>query len=136
MEVGRVCETLEFSVAAEAASLVEVRKRLRGFLAEHRVREDQRDDVVLVVHELAANAIMHGSGAQDEEVAIAIRLEPRSVVIRVLDSARSDGMPASLEPTDWRESGRGMLIVDRLATWSQELRDGHREVAAKVSLRH
>jgi anti-sigma regulatory factor (Ser/Thr protein kinase) len=135
MEVGRVYETLEFSVPAQAASLVQVRRRLRGFLAEHKVREDQRDDVVLVAHELAANAIVHGSSDQDEEVAITIRLEPRSVVIRVSDSARTDAMPAPLEPTDWRESGRGMLIVDELATWRQELRDGHREVTAKLSLR-
>ena len=135
MEVGRVCETLEFSVLARAASLVEVRERLRAFLAEHQVRDDDRDDVVLVVHELAANAIVHGSADQDEEVVIMIRLEPWSVLIRVLDSASTEAAPASLEPSNWRESGRGMLIVDQLATWSEELRDGHREVRATVSLR-
>jgi anti-sigma regulatory factor (Ser/Thr protein kinase) len=129
------CEILEISLPAQTASLARVRQRLRGFLAEHRVRDDQREDVALVVHELAANAIVHGSADPHDEVAITITLEPQSVVIRVLDSARSEALPAPLEPTDWRESGRGLLMVDQLAIWSEELRDGHREVTATLSLR-
>ena len=134
MEYSHVCGTFEITVPARAASLARVRQLLRMFLAEQDVREDQRHGVVLVTHELAANAIVHGSAGQDELVTITLTLEPQAVVIRVLDAARSEGIPASLEPTDWRESGRGMLMVGQLATWSEELIDGHREVTATLPL--
>jgi anti-sigma regulatory factor (Ser/Thr protein kinase) len=132
--VSHLAGTFEISVPAGAASLARVRRSLRLFLAEHDVRENQRDGVVLVTHELVANAIVHGSAGQDDEVGITVTLEPRSILIRVTDSAPTAAAPASLEPTDWRESGRGMLMVGRLATWSEELVDGHREVTATLSL--
>jgi anti-sigma regulatory factor (Ser/Thr protein kinase) len=134
MEYSHTSGTLEISVPARTASLAQIRRLLRGFLAEHDVREDQRHGVVLVTHELAANAIVHGSAGQDEVVAITIRLEPQSLLIRVIDPAPSVARPASLEPTDWRESGRGLLMVDQLATWSEKLVDGHREVNATLPL--
>jgi anti-sigma regulatory factor (Ser/Thr protein kinase) len=134
MEYGHVPGTLEISVPARAASLAQVRRLLKVFLAEHDLREGQRNDVVLVTHELVANAIVHGSADQDEVVAVTIRLDPDSLVIRVVDSARKEGRPASLDPTDWRESGRGMLMVGQLATWSEGLIDGHREVTATLPL--
>ncbi len=134
MEASHVCGNLEISVSAQPTSLAQIRRLLGEFLAEHRVPDDQHHRVVLVTHELAANAIVHGSTDPDDLVAIMITLEPRSVLIRVLDPGRTDAIPASLEPTHWRESGRGMLIVDRLATWSQEHHDGRREVTAKLPL--
>ena len=134
MEHSHVCGSLEISVPAQAASLARVRRLLRVFLAEHDVREDLQHGVVLVTHELAANAIVHGSTDKDEVVAITLRLGPQSLLIRVRDPARSEAIPASLEPTDWRESGRGMLMVGQLATWSEELIDGRREVSATLPL--
>ena len=132
--VRHLAGTLEISVPAGAASLAQVRRSLRMFLAEHDVQENQRHGVVLVTHELVANAIVHGSAARDDMVAITIRLERQSILIRVIDSAPTAAAPASLEPSDWRESGRGMLMVGRLGTWSEELVDGHREVTATLSL--
>ena len=134
MECSHVCCTLEISVPAHAASLARVRRLLRVFLTEHDVRQDQHHGVLLVTHELAANAIVHGSAGQDELIAITVSLEPQSLLIRVLDPARTEAIPTSLEPTDWRESGRGMLMVGQLATWSEELIDGHREVSATLPL--
>lgn len=125
---------IEISVPARKASLAQVRRRLRVFLAEHGVREDQRHPAVLVTHELAANAIVHGSADDRELVSITIELGPESLVVRVLGPARAGTGPAVLEPTDWRESGRGMLIVGRLATWSHRLIDGRREVRAVLPL--
>ena len=134
MEDSRVSGTLELSVAAQAASLARVRRLLRAFLAEHHVREDQSRDAVLVTHELAANAIVHGSGDEAEVGVITVNLEPRSLLIRVVDPARTETVPAPFEPDEWRESGRGLLIVGQLATWSEELWDGHRKVTAKLQL--
>ena len=129
-----VCGTLEISVPAQAASLARVRLQLRVFLTEHDVREDQRHGAVLVTHELAANAIAHGSAGEGDVISITLRIEPQSLLIRVLDPARTEAVPASLEANDWRESGRGMLIVDQLATWNEELVDDHREVTAELPL--
>jgi anti-sigma regulatory factor (Ser/Thr protein kinase) len=126
--------TLELSIPAQRGSLAQVRRQVRAFLAEHDVREDQRNPAVLVTHELAANAIVHGSAGDSGSVSITIELEPRSLVIRVLDAAHSETGPAALEPTSWRESGRGMLMVGRLATWSDRLIDGRREVRAELRL--
>jgi anti-sigma regulatory factor (Ser/Thr protein kinase) len=126
--------TLELSIPAQRRSLAQVRRQVRAFLAEHDVREDQRNPAVLVTHELAANAIVHGSADDGGSVSITIKLEPRSLVIRVLDAAHSETGPAALEPTNWRESGRGMLMVGRLATWSDRLIDGRREVRAELRL--
>jgi anti-sigma regulatory factor (Ser/Thr protein kinase) len=134
MEHCRGSARFEISVPAQTASLAQVRRRLRAFLAQHHVREDQRHGVVLVTHELTANAIVHGSTDEGQMIAIAITLEPRFVLIRVLDPAHTEAIPASLEPTGWRESGRGMLIVDQLATWSQGLHEGRRGVTAKLPL--
>ena len=134
MEHSQVCGRLEISVPAQTASLAQVRRLLRAFLSDHHVREDRGRGVVLVTHELAANAIVHGSTDEDEVVAITITLERQSVLIRVVDPARTEAVPASLQPTAWRESGRGMVIVDQLATWSQGLHEGRREVSAKLPL--
>jgi hypothetical protein len=46
MEHSHVRGTLEISVRAQTASLAQVRRLLRPFLAEHHVREDQRHGVV------------------------------------------------------------------------------------------
>jgi anti-sigma regulatory factor (Ser/Thr protein kinase) len=134
MEYSHASGTVEISVPARTSSLARVRRLLRAFLAEHEVPEYQRHGVVLVAHELAANAIVHGSARRDDVVTITIELEPQSVLIRVIDSAHSDATPASHEPTDWRESGRGMLMVGQLATWSEDLVNGQREVTATVPL--
>ena len=125
---------LELGVPAQTASLAEVRRQLRLFLAKHDVREDQRHLVVLVTHELAANAIVHGSADDRELVSITIELEQESVVVRVLDPGSTAAGPVVLEPTDWRESGRGMLMVGQLATWTDRLVDGRREVRAELPL--
>jgi anti-sigma regulatory factor (Ser/Thr protein kinase) len=134
MEQSQVRGRLEISIPAQTVALAQVRRRLGAFLAEHHVPERSRHGAVLVVHELAANAVVHGSTDANEEVVITITLEPRFLLIRVLDPAPTGATPASLGPTQWRESGRGMLIVDRLASWSQRLHEGRREVSAKLPL--
>ncbi len=89
---------------------------------------------MLVVHELAASAIEHAS-ADDDQIEVTVKLEPESLLIRVLDPARTATRPAALEPDHARESGRGMLIVSRLARWSEQLKGDRREVTAKLPLR-
>jgi len=124
---------LELRVTARAASLGRIRRLLARFLAEHDLHERQRQDALIVVNELAANAIEHASTDKDQ-LEIAVALEPATLLIRVLDPARTAARPSPLGPDVWRESGRGMLIVDRLASWSDELVGGRREVTARLTL--
>ena len=124
MEHSHVRGTLEISVRAQTASLAQVRRLLRPFLAEHHVREDQRHGVVLVTHELTANAIVHGSTDEGEMIAIAITLEPRFVLIRVLDPAHTGAIRLhSSQPSganqdaacsssiSWRPGAKGSTMV-------------------------
>ena len=124
---------LTVSVAAEAASLAGVRRVLASFLTEFGLDGRRRHEALLVTNELAANAIEHGSTSEDQ-VEITITIGPRLLVIRVLDPARTAARPTRLEPDAWRESGRGMVIVEQLASWSERLKGGRREVKARLPL--
>ena len=130
---GNSTPSLNLNVEATPASLSRVRAVLRQFLQEHDVADDVRAPALLIVHELTANAIEHGSRRQDE-IELAITLEPETLLIRVLDPARSDQSPRPLAPDPAHESGRGMLIVDRLAAWHEEMRAGRRQVTVTLPL--
>jgi anti-sigma regulatory factor (Ser/Thr protein kinase) len=124
---------LDLRVGAEATSLARVRQLLTGFLAEHELGERREQDALLVANELTANAIEHAS-TDDDHVEIAVWLEPESLLIRVLDPARTASRPVPLERDESRESGRGMLIVNELGSWSERLTGGRREVTAQLPL--
>ncbi|REF00399.1 ATP-binding protein [Thermomonospora umbrina] len=71
------------------------------------------DDVVLMVDELVANAIIHGGG----RVLLRLRLDGSALTCEVADDspliprrARRDAGPG-----DWAETGRGLLLVAALA---------------------
>jgi anti-sigma regulatory factor (Ser/Thr protein kinase) len=130
---GQVVGRLDLHVRAEAASLAQIRRALAEFLAGHELEEERRQEASLVVHELAANAIEHASTG-DDHLEVVVSLEPGSLLIRVLDRARRATRPAALEPDQSRESGRGMLIVNRLARWSEQLTGDRREVTARLPL--
>jgi anti-sigma regulatory factor (Ser/Thr protein kinase) len=133
MAGGQIRGRLDLQVRADAASLAQIRRALTEFLAEHEL-EQQRQEALLVVHELAANAIEHAS-TRDDQIELAVELEPESLLVRVLDPARTVTRPAPLEPDHSRESGRGMLIVSQLARWSEQLKGDRREVTAQLPLR-
>lgn len=75
----------------------------------------QHDQVVLLVSELVTNVVLHSSGARWFTLMIA-ETEGRDVWIAVTDDGRGDDIPhlCAGAPTD--TGGRGLRIVDRLAT--------------------
>ena len=90
----------------DPASVREARefvKRALGGLA-------RRDDAVLLVSELATNAVIHAAGRF--EVAIA----PRDDLVWIGVSDASEDQPVILDPGPLANSGRGLRIVERLAT--------------------
>ena len=133
MEGSGVRRRLEVRIRAQSASLARVRRLLMRYLADQGVEVDQQHEALLVAHELVANAIEHGSTAEDE-VEIAVTVDGRLIQIRILDPARTAASPAAQDPEEFSESGRGMLIVGRLANWTERLAEGRREVTAYVSL--
>lgn len=74
---------------------------------------DALDDALLVVSELATNAMLHGGGITDFSVDVV------AGEMRVSVSDRSDDLPVALTPVDAqgrsRAGGRGWPIVCRLA---------------------
>jgi anti-sigma regulatory factor (Ser/Thr protein kinase) len=72
--------------------------------------EATRDAVVLLLDECVTNAVQHGGG----RFALTVRRAPRSLRVEVADG--SAGLPVPLSPDPGSERGRGLAIVNRLAT--------------------
>ena len=95
----------------------------RHFLVEHLGGGSDEDValVVLMLSELATNAVQHA--ATEFEVAVTVTPEPagRFVVVCVRDQA--PGFPSPQEPPAEAPHGRGLRIVDALANaWGVEVR--------------
>jgi anti-sigma regulatory factor (Ser/Thr protein kinase) len=97
------------------------RDTLRRWSLDH-----HSDDAVLVITELAANAVAHAvprAPVGETEVWLGLLLAPTHVMLTVSDSG--DNMPefTCADATDLREHGRGLCIVDALAEeWGWTLR--------------
>jgi anti-sigma regulatory factor (Ser/Thr protein kinase) len=89
------------------------------------------DDAELIASELVSNAVRHGSTTSSDKVKVAlIRVDnPSGVAIIVVDS--SPRAPVMRELTFDEEGGRGLRIVDALATsWDWRPRDSGKAIIA------
>jgi DNA-binding NarL/FixJ family response regulator len=87
------------------------------------------DDVQLLVSELVTNAVVHAGS----EVEVAVRLLADAVRIEVIDRAPTMRLRPSDPPQD-AESGRGLLLVETLATaWGVEPVEGGKAVWFEVA---
>ena len=69
-----------------------------------------------MISEVVTNAVLHGRG----KVTLRLHCGPHVVRVEVCDEARA--LPALSTPSCQAEGGRGMLIVDTLATtWGVSL---------------
>jgi anti-sigma regulatory factor (Ser/Thr protein kinase) len=99
---------LELPRGREAAS------RARGFVREHfcdRLGPARCHDVQLVVTELVANAVLHGSG----RIVLKARLLGGSLRVEVVDEGTGNA-PTIREQGGDDEGGWGLRIVDTLAS--------------------
>jgi anti-sigma regulatory factor (Ser/Thr protein kinase) len=126
---------LKTSLPATANALGELRRRISELLAGAGVTEPDRQEVLLVAHELAANAIEHGSAAGDE-IEVHCRLEGEHLHLAVLDYARGGSAPAAQRPEAEQPRGRGLYLVDWLSdAWAETIVRGRRKVSATLTLR-
>ncbi|MDH2392675.1 ATP-binding protein [Streptomyces sp. HNM0663] len=92
-------------------------RTVRRFTAAHLSRwglsEPDRDSVVLVIGELAGNAARHGG----TDMTVSLTLTGREICVDVVDTGASDCCRAHGDAED--EHGRGLGIVDHLASWAQ-----------------
>jgi anti-sigma regulatory factor (Ser/Thr protein kinase) len=129
-----VSTKLKASLPAEANALAELRRRISELLVSVGVEESSRQEALLVAHELAANAIEHGSGANDE-IEVQCNLVGEHLRLSVLDNSRSPSVPAAHKPQPQQTRGRGLYLVDRLTdSWTETIIRGRRKITAMLTL--
>jgi anti-sigma regulatory factor (Ser/Thr protein kinase) len=74
---------------------------------------DAHHALTLIVAELAANAVQHGR-VPGRDFHLALAYDATTVRIEVTDT-RTEGVPVAAMPTDLRDTGRGLLLVEHLA---------------------
>jgi len=80
--------------------------------------EGRRDDILLCVSELATNALVHGGGGSAEYV-VATSIVGQNLRVAVHDAGA--GVPECRTPDDSSDTGRGLLLVSKLAdVWGVE----------------
>lgn len=108
-------------------------------LARHLIRAaaaawgawDQADEIELAADELMTNALVHTEGGG--HVSMRTTGEGR---IRIEVEDESSALPHRREAGDWAVSGRGLLLVDRLAdAWGVEPRGGGKCVWCEFTIR-
>jgi anti-sigma regulatory factor (Ser/Thr protein kinase) len=102
------------SIPPSSAAIGDARRFAAAFLRNHEL-EDLIETVVLLVSEVVTNAILHGgSGAE-------LRLILSGQTLRAEVRDRSSALPAVKKYSETATTGRGMMIVESLATaWGTE----------------
>lgn len=105
-------ETFEQDLAASRAA-----RRFMALTLEEWQCEDLLDTVNLLATELVTNAVVHA----ESEAEVAVVLTPTALRVEVAD--RGAGMPAPRDAEQWATSGRGMALVETMASaWGVEPR--------------
>lgn len=106
-----------FSMVSDPSSVPAARRRIEELTTEWGLRldEDSTLALVTVVSEMVTNALQHSGG---REFAVKVRASPdnRRILIEVHDD--SSALPRTLSAADDAEDGRGMWLINQLATAS------------------
>ncbi|MER5871569.1 SpoIIE family protein phosphatase [Streptomyces sp. NPDC002044] len=91
---------------------------------------ERADEIELAADELMTNALVHTDGGAQ----VGLRLTAQGRVRFEVEDT-SSALPRPREAGDWEESGRGLLLVDRLAdAWGVEPRGGGKRVWCEFDL--
>lgn len=114
--------------SGDTGGLAEVRRWVDDFLGEAGVSRACIDDAVLIVSELASNAVRHGAGDVVCQIAM---FEPGRCFLSVVDFG--GGRPGIVERDHIDVGGLGLVIVERLALeWGVAGFEGGKSVFALV----
>ena len=105
------CPGYSQTLTREPGSVGTARRLVRVTLAAWRL-EDLADDGVLIVSELASNAVRH---ARSRSIRVTVT-RPETVRVRIGVVDRSRCLPEFRQPHEEAETGRGLALVDTLAT--------------------
>ncbi|MFI1357083.1 ATP-binding protein [Streptomyces sp. NPDC020898] len=112
-----------FRLPRHPASVGLARRRVRDHLADwgHDADDPALADAVLLVSELATNAVRHGPLLEREFEVAVTALADGSCLIEVSDESATE--PRLRSVNEWEEHGRGLHLVEHLATtwgvWSR-----------------
>lgn len=120
-------------LSAQPESVAVARRTLARDLSLQNVDSESTFAVLLVASELIANAIEHGSRPGDQ-VEVAYVIASGRVHLAVRDNARLRRAPMALTADSERVNGRGLHLIERLASWDERIVDGRREVQAIVTI--
>jgi serine/threonine-protein kinase RsbW len=97
----------------------------RRALAELTAIESIRDDALLVVSELATNAVLHSGSLPEEDLEVRAELVPEGLRIAVTDQGRSNSTPEPRQRNTMQPGGMGLRVVEALARcWGSERNHG------------
>jgi anti-sigma regulatory factor (Ser/Thr protein kinase) len=103
-----------FAVPVELAHGSVIRQRIRGLLEATQFPAEVVDDVVLAVGEAFANAVVHGSGTQFEQVDVVVWARQRSVSIELRYPGEPFDVAAPPVPELDQLTGRGRFLMRAL----------------------
>ncbi|MFC4587393.1 ATP-binding protein [Sphaerisporangium corydalis] len=97
----------------------------RGLLAT-RVAGPVQDDVMLLLSEVVTNAVEHSSSGSraDGRVTVRVTLSSRFVHVEVTDAGSATSAPVARMVEAGSEGGRGLWLVDMIATAWGSRHDG------------
>jgi anti-sigma regulatory factor (Ser/Thr protein kinase) len=103
-----VFATIDLPHDARAAGIA------RNFVQENsdHLRPDLIEDAQLLVSEIVGNAVRHGR----PDITLRVRLHPPGIGIAVIDTGETAPTLPDEPPPPTQPSGRGLLIVDALAS--------------------
>lgn len=105
------------------------RRAVRELLPERGLDEEQVNAVQAVVSELVANAVLHA----ESDVDLFVRVDDDAVRVEIVDYG--GGVPTMLAPPVEADRGRGLMVVDALASrWGVVFEDAWKAVWAEFAV--
>lgn len=117
----------------DLASAGAARRYVRGVARSWELLPEAVDTLEAITGELVANALEHG---HSQSVTVALSLAAGTVTVSLTDEGTGHVFVLGMAGPE-QESGRGLLIVDALATrWGQRQTGGRFTVWAEADVRH
>jgi anti-sigma regulatory factor (Ser/Thr protein kinase) len=122
---------MELSIPASPSRLARLRRAVRADLRG--VSEEVADDVVLALHEVATNAVLHGSsGGQPIQVVVHVNDDWVEASVLGHGPQPPPSLSAETDTDELRAGGRGLWLLGRLV---DEVRIERVQLGTRVTLR-